>query len=263
MDGLINDLRVTLIQADLFWEDIEANFVLFDKEMAGLENQTDLIVLPEMFATGFSLNAENLAQQMDGPIVKWMLAHSRELCADIVGSVIIHENGAYYNRLIWARPSGKIHLYDKKNLFRYDKEHKVYTPGSKKIVVELNGWKIRPFVCYDLRFPVWTRNNNNEYDLCVYVANWPTKRSFHWQALLAARAIENQAYVVGVNRVGTDGNGREYRGDSTVYDPRGGTLYTKRGAADTSTIVLSYRELVDYRSEFPAWMDADHGEIET
>lgn len=257
MSGEQNDLRVTLIQADLFWEDVEANLSYFERVIHSLGGKTDLIVLPEMFATGFSLEPELLAQGMDGTVVEWMRSSSQRLNADIAGSLIVEEDGAYYNRLIWMRPSGRLSWYDKRHLFRYAGEDRAFTQGETTIVIELNGWRIKPFVCYDLRFPIWTRNRGNEYDICLYVANWPVKRSLHWQALLVARAIENQAYVVGVNRVGIDGNGHEYSGDSGVYSPEGHTLYSKSGVADSTTISLSYSALKEYRQKFPTWMDAD------
>lgn len=252
-----DDLHVTLIQADLYWEDIERNLNFFEQAMAGLKGQTDLIVLPEMFATGFSLEPKQLAQGMDGSVVRWMRENAKRLAVDLVGSVIVEEKGAYYNRLIWMSSSGQISCYDKRHLFRFAGEDRAFTPGSSAIVIELNGWRIKPFVCYDLRFPVWTRNRGNEYDICLYVANWPSKRSFHWQTLLAARAIENQAYVIGVNRVGVDGNGHEYNGHSAVYGPEGHVLFSKRSVADISTLRLSYRTLAEYRKNFPVWMDAD------
>ncbi len=257
MSEVPDDLRVTLIQADLHWEDVEANLKYFERASLGLRGKTDLIVLPEMFATGFSLEPKLLAERMDGPVVSWMRSSSQRLNADIAGSVIIEEGGAYYNRLVWLRPSGQVSWYDKRHLFRFAGENRAFSQGETTLIVELNGWSIKPFVCYDLRFPIWTRNRANEYDICLYVANWPRKRSFHWQSLLVARAIENQAYVVGVNRVGLDGNGHEYSGDSAVYSPEGQILYSKSGVEDISTIHLSYRALKEYRQKFPVWMDVD------
>jgi omega-amidase len=251
------DLTVTLIQADLAWEKIEANLERFQAEIEALSTPTDLIILPEMFSTGFSMRAEALAEGMEGTAVTWMRNTAAENRTVITGSVMVREKGSYYNRLIWARPDGSMEVYDKKHLFRYAGEEKVYTPGRRRITVALNGWNIRPFICYDLRFPIWTRNLDNAYDLAIFVANWPARRSPHWRALLRARAIENQAYVAGVNRVGRDGNGIGYSGDSAVIDPLGEVLFEQADDACTVTLTLPHKVLTDYRRQFPAWKDAD------
>lgn len=172
----MRDLKVTLIQTSLFWENIESNISLFDEKIDSISEETDLIVLPEMFTTGFSMNPQKLAQDMGGPTAKWLKEKSRKTRTDITGSMIIRENGKYFNRLIWAKPDGTIIHYDKRHLFRMTGEEKVYCGGDNNITVELNGWKIRPFICYDLRFPCWTRNLNKSYDVAVFVANWPEKR---------------------------------------------------------------------------------------
>jgi len=255
------DLTVTLIQADLAWEDIRANLKRFQSEMETLSSPTDLVILPEMFSTGFSMQAEALAEEMDGTAITWMRNTAAEKGAVITGSVMVRDQGRYYNRLIWARPDGSMETYDKKHLFGYAGEDKVYTPGRRCITVERNGWSIRPFICYDLRFPIWTRNLDNAYDLAIFVASWPARRSAHWRALLRARAIENQAYVAAVNRVGLDGSGIDHRGNSTVIDPLGNVLFEQANDDCTVTLTLPRKVLTDYRQQFPAWKDADREKL--
>jgi predicted amidohydrolase len=237
------DLKTTIIQTELAWEDIESNLAAFDDKINAIEDDTHLIVLPEMFTTGFSMNPADLAQNMKGSSVKWMREKSRQKNADIVGSIIVNDNGKFFNRLIWAKPQGEIFTYDKRHLFRMAGEEKVYSAGRQNITVELRGWKIRPFICYDLRFPV---------------ANWPERRSGHWKLLLQARAVENQCYVIGVNRVGIDGNGHHYSGDSSIIDPLGNIIFHKKNATITYTVDLSYETLQNARESFPVWMDADN-----
>lgn len=253
----MQNLKITLIQAEPVWEDINDNLALFDNKIHNIIEKTDLIILPEMFTTGFSMNAANLAQDINGSSITWLQKNSRQINADIVGSIIFKSNDLYFNRLLWAKPDGRLFTYDKKHLFRFAGEDKVYSAGVENITVELNGWKIRPFICYDLRFPAWTRNIKNEYDIAVFIANWPDKRSMHWKSLLQARAIENQCYVLGVNRVGVDGNGLFYSGDSSVIDPLGNIIFQKHKKECSYTTVLSYNTLEEYRKTFPAWMDAD------
>lgn len=252
----MRNLKVSLIQTKLFWEDKQANLTMLEKKINKIK-QTDLVILPEMFTTGFTMHAQELAEDMEGPTTIWLKKKSAEKDIDILGSLIISENGKYYNRLLWVKPDGKTYFYDKRHLFRIEGETKVYTAGDTKITVELKGWNIRPFICYDLRFPVWTRNHGNEYHAAVFIANWPEKRSFHWKTLLTARAIENQAYVIGVNRVGEDGKGLSYSGDSSVIDPAGKTLFICSGEECIQTLVLSSSLLEKYRKSFPVWMDAD------
>jgi predicted amidohydrolase len=204
------------------------------------------------------MNAVDLAQDMDGSAVQWIQKKSRDINTDIVGSIIINDEGKFYNRLIWAKPEGDLLIYDKKHLFRMAGEEKIYSAGSKNITVELNGWKIRPFICYDLRFPAWTRNIANQFDAAIFIANWPEKRSNHWKLLLQARAVENQCYVIGVNRVGTDGNGLAYSGDSSIIDPWGTVIFQKSSQSCIYTGELSYEILQKSREDFPVWMDADH-----
>jgi omega-amidase len=254
----MQDLKVTLIQSDLSWEDIESNLLQFDNAINSIEQNSHLIILPEMFSTGFSMNAAGLAQDMDGSAVQWIQKKSKDINADIVGSIIFNDKGKFFNRLVWAKPDGDLLTYDKKHLFRMAGEEKIYSPGNKNITVELNGWKIRPFICYDLRFPAWTRNMKNQYDTAIFIANWPERRAEHWKVLLQARAVENQCYVIGVNRVGTDGNGLTYSGDSSIIDPWGDVIFQKNCRPCIYTAQLSYDLLKRCREDFPVWMDADH-----
>jgi predicted amidohydrolase len=257
----MRDLKVTLIQSELIWEDIEANLKLFEDKINNIQEETDLIILPEMFTTGFSMKAKILAQDMNGSAVLWMQEKSKAKNADIVGSLIISENGKYFNRVVWAKPDGSVFTYDKKHLFRLIGEQNVYTAGEKHLTATLYEWKIRPFICYDMRFPIWTRNMDNQYDIAVYIANWPEKRALQWDLLMPARAIENQCYVIGVNRVGADGKGHKYIGGSSVIDPTGRTLFKKENVSFVKTISLSYDAVKEYREQFPAWMDADRDMI--
>jgi len=251
------DLTITLIQTDLAWEAVQANLDHLDTKVDAIGQKTDLIILPEMLSTGFSMQADTMAEEMNGTAVTWMREKAAAAQTAVTGSVMIRNAGKFFNRLIWARPDGTMETYDKKHLFRYAGEDNVYTPGSRRLTVELNGWKIRPFICYDLRFPIWTRNLNNAYDLAIFVANWPERRAAHWRALLRARAIENQAYVAAVNRVGRDGNSIAYSGDSAVIDPLGQVLFEETNDSCTATVHLSKKMLTDYRKQFPAWKDAD------
>ncbi|MEJ2544527.1 MAG: amidohydrolase [Calditrichaceae bacterium] len=258
----MQDLNITLIQTDMIWENKEKNFLHFGDRISSIMEDTDLIILPEMFSTGFSMNPEKLAEPMNGPTVDWMMSISKNRQMDICGSVIIIEDDNYFNRLIWAKPDGSLFTYDKRHLFRMGREQDVYAQGHKKITVGLKGWKIFPLVCYDLRFPVWARNiTENPYDLLIYVANWPDKRTQHWKSLLMARAIENQTYVAGVNRIGSDGNNVSYCGDSMVVNPFGETLAILKDQDTIHTERLSKKYLIDYRERFPAWKDGDHFEI--
>jgi omega-amidase len=253
----MQDLTVTLVQTPLAWEDIDANLELINSRIDGIKAPTDLIVLPEMFTTGFSMNVRLLAEQMSGKAVAWMRNKAAEKNAVITGSVMVADGGRYFNRLVWARPQGDPAVYDKRHLFRYAGEEKIFTPGERCLTVEIKGWRVRPFICYDLRFPIWVRNLNLVYDLAVFVANWPARRAAHWRALLRARAIENQTFVAAVNRVGTDGNGYEYSGHSALIDPAGGVLFEEENTTCTRTLLLEHKTLTDCRSRFPAWMDAD------
>jgi predicted amidohydrolase len=253
----MQDLKITLVQTELIWEDIPANLSNLGKKMDTIQEETDLIVLPEMFSTGFSMNASTLAQDMNGSAVLWLMDQSEKRHVDITGSVIIKDGEHYFNRLIWAKPDRRIRQYDKKHLFRMSGEDKVYHRGNAMLTVELKGWRIRPFICYDLRFPAWTRNSGHPYDVALFIANWPAIRVDQWGILLQARAIENQSYVIGVNRVGTDGNGIDYNGCSSAIDPVGHILSRKKDLPWIHTQSLSYSFIEEYRASFPAWMDRD------
>lgn len=252
-----SNLIISLIQTDLAWEDSAANRQIMDRWINRQDQPVDLIILPEMFSTGFSMRAPDLAESMDGPTLAWMRRQAAATGANLMGSVIIKEAGAYYNRLVWMCPDGNCYSYDKRHLFRMVGEDKAYTPGTQLLTIELKGWKIRPFICYDLRFPVWTRNLNNAYDVAIFIANWPEKRIAYWNALLLARAIENQTWVIGVNRIGVDGHGFAHSGDSSVIDPWGEILFHRRHEACMPTLQLTATKLTDSRKAFPAWMDAD------
>ncbi len=254
----MRDLNITIVQTKLYWEDINSNLGHFDSVINKISSDTDLIVLPEMFTTGFTMNAEKLAQTMNGKSVSWMKQKSKETKTDITGSLIIKEDKKFFNRLVWVKPNGKLFFYDKKHLFRFSSEEKIFTPGSKRIVINLKDWRICPFVCYDLRFPVWTRNYHKTYDIAIFVANWPVMRSLHWKTLLAARAIENQAYIIGVNRVGQDGNNIDYSGDSSIIDPGGNIIFQKSFESCVHTETIPFKPLQEYRDKFPAWKDADN-----
>lgn len=251
----MRDLNVTLVQQPLAWQDASANRARFATLLAPLAGRTDLVVLPEMFTTGFSMQAADLAEDMGGPTVEWLRSTAARLGAVVAGSAIVDDHG-YRNRLLWARPDGTLAAYDKRHLFRMAREHEHYAAGEHRVVVELHGWRVLPLVCYDLRFPVWSRNRG-DYDLALYVANWPSARRHAWSTLLRARAIENLAYVVGVNRVGPDGAGVEYSGDSVALDPLGESLAELGSVPAVTQVTLSAAALARHRERFPAHLDAD------
>lgn len=261
-------LRLTLIQTNLHWEDKEKNLAMFAEKINNLQEPAHVIILPEMFSTGFSMKPESLAEKMDGKTINWMKKIAREKKIIVTGSIIVEEEGQFYNRLIWMQPDGRAGYYDKRHLFAYAEEDKHYSPGNKRLIASVNGWKINLLVCYDLRFPVWSRQSRAntsgngdesgfEYDVLIYIANWPEKRSLAWKTLLQARAIENQSYVIGVNRTGKDGNDIEHAGDSMVVDPLGEVLYHKKDAEDIFTITLDKDHLEKIRARFPFLRDAD------
>lgn len=261
-------LNFTLIQTTLHWEEKEANLAMLEEKIRRINQTTHVIVLPEMFSTGFSMKPKILAEKMDGNTVGWMKRMAAEKKVILTGSLIIEEDGSYYNRLIWMLPNGQYGCYDKRHLFAYAEEDTYYTPGLKRLIASVNGWKINLMVCYDLRFPVWTRQQfdeekNFEYDVLIYVANWPQKRNTAWKTLLQARAIENQCYVIGVNRVGEDGKGIYHSGDSMVIDPLGEVWYQKTDKEDVFTIALDKQHLQTIRDKFPFWRDADSFQIRT
>jgi predicted amidohydrolase len=251
----LHQMQISLIQSLLHWENVSLNLEMFEEKMADI-GKTDLIILPEMFSTGFSMNALELAEKMDGQSVKWIKEQAEKKNAAITGSLIIEENGHFYNRLIFMLPDGNFYKYDKKHLFSMAKEEETFTAGTEKLIIEYLGWKICPFVCYDLRFPVWNRNKE-DYDLAIYVANWPDRRSYHWRSLLVARAIENQCYIAAVNRVGTDGKGLYYSGYSSIIDPAGEILYQQQDLEDIQSFILSKKDLEDIRTKLPFLKDRD------
>ena len=253
-------LRITTIQSFLHWEDTARNLQMFDKKLKGLAGKTDLIILPEMFTTGFSMNAAALAEAMDGETLQWLAAKARTIGAAVTGSFIVNENGRYYNRLVWMNPDGQFACYDKRHLFTLAKEHETYVAGTEKLIVEWKGWKVCPLVCYDLRFPVWSRNTEG-YDLLLFVANWPTARSYHWKQLLVARAIENQSFVIGVNRVGSDEKGLDYSGDTSVIDYSGNVVYQISDKEEVSTRTLDKGEMKSFRNRLNFLADQDNFQI--
>lgn len=261
------DLKITIVQPDLFWQDKKSNLLKFEDFFHKLDRKTDLVVLPEMFNTGFVIDQRSLAEDMNGPTMEWMATKSAELKSVITGSLVVVENGNYFNRLVWMQPDGSYKFYDKRHLFHPGNEHKQFSAGREKIIVDLFGWKICPLVCYDLRFPVWSKNTwangTYEYDILLYMANWPASRSYAYRQLLIARAIENQCYVVAVNRVGIDGKGTNHQGESTVIDFKGKHLIEI--AADKEgmeTLNVSSDQLADFRKGFMVGMDWDRFEIE-
>jgi predicted amidohydrolase len=260
------ELKITILQSRIHWQDVQANLDGFTTRLEQLSGQTDLIVLPEMFQTGFSMQSQHLAETMDGKTVRWMAVTAEKYQAAVMGSLMIREGAAVFNRLIWMLPNGQVSWYDKRHLFRMASEHEHYHAGSKRLIIAYKGWNICPLICYDLRFPVWSRNRfidgQFDYDCLIYVANWPEKRSHAWKSLLVARAIENQCYVVGVNRIGADGNQVQYSGDSAVLDFQGERISkTERFGDRMETIVLRKDALDAYRSSFPVFMDADRFQI--
>jgi omega-amidase len=264
----MQDLKITIIQSDLHWEDVGANLAMFEEKIWQIGGPTDVIVLPEMFTTGFTMNASRLAEMMNLRTFKWMKQIASQTGALVMGSFIANVHERFYNRLLWMEPDGRFKTYDKRHLFRMAKEHHVYTPGESLLIGHWKGWGICPLICYDLRFPVWSRNRwdasqkKASYDVMIYVANWPKVRNTAWEALLKARAIENLSYVVGVNRVGNDGNSIEYTGHSTIIGPKGENLFTMEGIEAIRTTILSADSLQSYRDKFPSWMDADDFSIE-
>ncbi len=251
-------MRLTLVQTDLVWEAPAANRSRLEQVLAPWAGQTDLVALPEMFTTGFSMNAAALAEPMDGPTVEWLRQQAARLDAAVAGSFICEERGLFFNRLAVALPDGAVHHYDKRHLFGLGKEDQTYRPGRQRLIFEWRGWRICPLICYDLRFPVWSRQPlNMPYDLLLYVANWPARRAHHWRALLPARAIENQCYVAAVNITGTDGNGLEYQGDSGAWDFSGQCLYLLTQQKGAFTVVLSLEAMRAFRQQLPFLGDAD------
>lgn len=241
---------------------------MLEQKIRSVKERTEVVILPEMFSTGFSMKPEQFAETMEGETVQWMKRIAAEKKIILTGSLMIQENSDYYNRLVWMLPNGQFGVYDKRHRFAYAGEDEHYTAGSKRLIASVKGWKINLLICYDLRFPVWSRNTpitspedgqeqRPEYDMLIYVANWPDRRSLAWRTLLQARAIENQSYVVGVNRVGDDPNNIHYQGESMVIDPMGEILYCKKEDEDIFTITLEKEQLNTVREKLPFWKDAD------
>lgn len=254
----MSTLRVSLLQQPLAWHDAAANRSRFAGLLAPLGGQTDLVVLPETFTTGFSMEVERLGEAADGPTVNWLRGQAATLDAAITGSVITRAEGHYYNRLLFVLPSGEVRHYDKRHLFRMGREHEHFTAGREAWTLEWRGLRICPLVCYDLRFPVFSRRRRQlDYDLLIYVANWPAARIDAWRQLLRARAIENQAFVVGVNRIGVDGLEVAYAGDSAAIDFLGRPLVSLEDSAAVTTVSLELAPLRRFREKFPAHLDAD------
>jgi omega-amidase len=276
----MSSLTITTIQPHLVWEDKTANLGHLEAQILALPDNPEVVILPEMFSTGFSMRPEVLAEPMDGATVAWMMQIAARRKIILTGSVIIEEGGQYFNRLIWMLPNGQYGYYDKRHRFAYAGENEHYTAGQKRLIASVKGWRILLQVCYDLRFPVWSRQAppkpvndpetgpasaagpDLEYDLILYVANWPERRSLAWKTLLQARAIENQSFVVGVNRVGKDGNNIYHSGDSMIIGPLGEILYHGFGKEEVFTCTLQKDVLDEVRKKFPFWRDADHFSIE-
>jgi len=250
-------MRITIIQYDISWEDKQSNLNYLEKIVSPLSGKTDLIILPEMFNTGFSMNPDKLCENPDSNTLSWMKNLAEEGKFAVCGSYIVKEAGKAFNRFVFVASDGETTNYDKRHLFSMGNEDKFFSKGKKRVIFSYRGFRIMPIICYDLRFPVWSRNRN-DYDLLICVANWPESRREVWNTLLKARAIENQCYVAGANRVGTDGTGIKYSGDSAILNPRGETL--QEGITNTEFVItadLSLSELNAFREKFPAWKDAD------
>lgn len=264
----MRDLKITLLQSDLYWEEIDANLSAFEEKIWQIGQGTDVIVLPEMFTTGFTMNAPALGEHMNMRTFRWMRQMADQTGALILGSFIAKVHDKFYNRLLWMEPGGNYKTYDKRHLFRMAAEQKTYAAGESLLIGEWKGWRICPLICYDLRFPVWSRNTYDavskrmNYDLLIYVANWPTARVEAWSSLLKARAIENLSYVVGVNRVGVDGNSIEYNGNSAIIGPKGEVIFSSEGVEAIKTLELNANSLQAFRDKFPAYLDADDFSIE-
>ena len=264
MSTTMQPLRVSLVQGNTRWHDAAGNRAYYGDLVRGLKGQSDLVVLPETFTSGFTNETLGNAETMQGESLAWFSHLAREVGTTLTGSMVVREGEKCVNRLVWMRPDGSFEIYDKRHLFRMAGEHQRYAGGDTRLIVELNGWRICPQVCYDLRFPVWIRNRYDQsvqarfdYDLVLFVANWPSARRYAWQTLLRARAIENLAYCIGVNRVGTDGNNLHYAGDSVALDFLGQPLVELGAQEQVVSVTLDSAALAAHRERFPAWMDAD------
>ncbi len=259
------DLIITLIQSTLYWEDIKANLSMFEEKIWEIGQPTDLIVLPEMFTTGFTMNATQLAEHPNGHTFKWMKQMASQTGATVIGSYIVRDGDYFFNRLLWVEPNGNFDFYNKRHLFTLTGEHEIYQNGNRKIIKLWKGWKICPMICYDLRFPIWSRNKvlNGifDYDLLIFVANWPSIRSAAWETLIKARAIENSSYCAGVNIVGKDGRGFSYNGNSAIFDPLDESIILTQADEIIKTTTLSGQHLASYRQKYPFLEDGDGFEI--
>ncbi len=249
-------LTLSLVQTHTHWHDPVANRNMFDRWFSEVPESADIVVLPEMFSTGFTMHSDDVAEPMSGPTVEWLRSTAGALKKVVCGSVVIKEDGSHYNRFLWVTPDGEVGVYDKRHRFRMAGEHDHFSAGCERLIVTVGGWKICPMVCYDLRFPVWCRNRN-DYDVLLCVANWPAARLEAWSALLRARAIENLSYSLGVNILGEDGNSVIYRGGTVAYTPEGEILIQADDQAGIFTVELDKEYLDRYRAAFPAWQDAD------
>ena len=252
----MQDLNITLVQYDIAWCDSKANIDRISGHLEKSYQRQDLVVLPETFTSGFYMKPAEVAQDMRGEGVNWLRQKATSNSAHFMGSLIIRDDDRYYNRLICAHPDDTLSFYDKRHLFTYAGEHQQFTAGGHRLELDIKGWKICPLICYDLRFPVWSRNTS-DYDVLIYVANWPAARTDAWTSLLKARAIENQCYVIGVNRTGTDGNNIDYAGASVVFDMGGRTLLSLGNEATTGSVSLSHAELQEFRERYNFLADRD------
>jgi len=258
----MSSLNVCIIQSSLHWENHQANLNMFEEKIEQIKAGTELVVLPEMFTTGFSMNPTQLAEDMNGQTVEWMKRIATEKRIILTGSIIIKENEQFYNRLIWMLPNGEFGMYDKHHLFSYAEEDKHFSAGNKRLITSVKGIKINTQICYDLRFPVWSRlTTENEYDILLYVANWPERRNHAWKTLLQARAIENQCVVIACNCVGEDGNGIKYSGDSCIINPLGEILVSKEYDEDFLYYTIQKQDIETIRNQFPFAKDKDHFSI--
>lgn len=250
-------LKATLLQTTLSWEDKKQNLDTLDQWLSTITQPSDFIMLPEMFSTAFSMDT-TLADTMDGESIAWMQKQASRLNTPVCGSLMMNDKGAFVNRFIWMDPTGNVQFYDKRHLFRMGNEHHHFEAGNNRIIINHKGWKLFPVVCYDLRFPVWLRRTREfDYDAMLIVANWPERREHHWKTLLQARAIENQAYVFAVNRIGLDGHGVNHSGISGIISPKGEWLLEMFSNEGLQTMDISKTELIDWRTSFPAASDAD------
>jgi predicted amidohydrolase len=258
----MQNLKISVIQSDLVWENPAENLKNFNKKISEIKETSDIILLPEMFNTGFTMNVNDFSEDETGSTIKWMKSTAFGKKCAVGGSIIFNKNNKHYNRFYWVDKDGELRHYDKKHLFRFAKENECFQQGNNTVIIDHEGWKIKPMVCYDLRFPVWARNKYKngkfEYDVLIYVANWPEKRKHHWKTLLMARAIENMCYVIGINRIGVDGKGNSYSGNSVVISPKGDRIAElKNSEEETVTVELSYKDLVQYREKFNVASDWD------